>query len=230
MKKRNAKFFKAKNILKYKRIDNDITNAIRNQGYIELDKPIHNGYNAEWVLRGDILNRPNSIYTQEALDICKENVWSKNIDFKYKEYKTKKWYVQLPKLNPINKEKYETLSPTAKKYFYEDTYSIIKHFKYGFKDKFYRCTLSYELVVSITKSYITHRREHNNILYKMDAENEKMLYIVSNNNPWGGYGYKNGKFYNRVEDKSKKLKNKRDIVEIKKTYKTSDDKNKLLDI
>jgi hypothetical protein len=228
MKKRNAKFFKAKDILRYKRIDSDITNAIINQGYIELNKPIHNGYNAEWVLRDDILNRDDANSIQEALDVCKESIWSKNIDFKYRDYKTKKWVVRLPILRPINKEKYDSLNTSSKKYFYEDTYGVYRHWKYGFSDKFYKCTLTYELTIKITKAYITHRREHNNILYKMDAENEKMLYIASNYNPWGGYKYKYSKFENKIKNKRLALKAKRDITEIKKIYKSSDDKKELI--
>jgi hypothetical protein len=230
MKKRNTKFFKAKDVLKYKRIDNELHMAIINQGYIELDKPIHDGYYAEFLLRNDILNRKDSDAIQEALDICKERVWSKNIDFKYQDNKSKKWLILKPKLNSINKEKYETLSLSAKKYFYEDTYNVYKHWKYGFSDKFYRCTLSYELIISITKAYITHRREHNNVLYKMDAENEKMLYIASNYNPWGSYKYKYSKFENKKENKHLALKAKREIMDIKKTYKSSNDRDKLIDL
>jgi hypothetical protein len=204
----NKYFLREKQIIKLKIKDREISDAIRNQGYIELEKPIPHGFNAEWVLRDDILRRSDVSAYQEALDVCKDSIWCKDKSFKFRDYKTKKWYVRTPNLKKINKETYEKLSAQAQKFFIEDN-TDKKHWRYGFNDKAYRCTLSFELVVKVTQSYITHRREHDSILYQMDAENEAQLYRVSDGHPWGGYS--EGKFWHRVKLKKTKNQAKKEL-------------------
>lgn len=229
-KKRNDKFFKEKKLIALRMKDAEISAAIRNQSLVELDEPIHHGYNAEWVLRDDILKRDDAHVFQEALDACKGKIWNRNPEFKFKNTKTKRWEKVNPKLHKLNKVKYEALSPSAKKFFYETTKST-KYWRIGYNDKEYCCTLSYELVVKITKNYITHRREHDNVLYQMDAENEKMMYAVAgNNNPWGGNGYGNPKWYRKFENTKEKLKAARELVEVKKIYPNITKKKDLLDL
>lgn len=208
-KHQNKHFLREKKIINLKLKDREISKAIGNQGYIELEKPIPHGYDAEWVLRDDILRRSDAAAYQEALDASSRSIWCKDKSFKAKDYKTKKWFVQKPTLKPINKETYEKLSPTAKKFFVEDISKERKYWRYGFSDKYYICTLSYELVVKITQSYITHRREHDNVLYQMDAENEAQLYRVADGHPWGGYS--EGKFWHKMELKKEKTVAKKEI-------------------
>ena len=228
-KKRNKYFFKEKELIRLQTENAKIREAIRNQGLVELDEPIHNGYYAEWILRDDILRRDDAAVFQEALDACKERIWSRNPEFRVKNRKTKKWDKINPKLRTINKQKYEALSPSAKKHFVEDIFQSKRYWRYGYTDKVYRCTLTYELVVRISKAYITHRKEHDNILYQMDAENDKMMNIVSNGNPWGG-GSGNSKWYRKYENKKEKLAEERKIVDIKKSYPTITSKKDLLDL
>ena len=205
----NKYFLREKQIIKLKLKDREISDAIRNQGYIELEKPIPHGFEAEWVLRDDILRREDSAAYLEALNVCKSNVWCKDKSFKFRDYKTKKWYVKQPNLKKINKETYENLSPTAKKFFVEDTSNDKKYWRHGFSDKYYFCTLSYELVVEITQSYITHRREHDSVLYQMNAENEDQLYRIADGHPWGGYS--EGKFWHKMELKKEKTIAKKEL-------------------
>lgn len=226
-KKRNKYFFKEKEINRLKTKSSEINQAMRNQNLIELDEPIHNGYNAEWTLRADISRRDDAHVYQEALDACKGTVWSKRPDFRYKDYKTKRWMIRNPELKKLNKEKYEALSPSAKKFFFETT-KTTKYWRYGYSDKEYHCTLSYELVVKISKHYITHRREHDSTLYKMDSEIDYMLNIVSNGNPYPGSTY--SKFWRKHENKKEKLKAERRIVDVKKTYPNITKKKDLLDL
>lgn len=222
-KKRNKQFFKEKELIRLRMKDAEINDAIRNQGWVELDEPIHSGYYADWVLRDDILRRDDAAAYQEALDSCKKRIWGKTPEFKYKNRKTKKWETINPGLLHINKEAYEKLSPTAKKLFVEDIGRERRYWRYGFSDKWYICTLSYELVVKITKAFITHRKEHDGILYQMDAENEKMMnQVAGNGNPWGTHSYKN-RFWRQHENKRDKLEAERRIVDVVKTYKSSDE-------
>lgn len=226
-KKRNKYFIKEKELIKLQNAYNDVWKSIMNQSLVELDKPIHHGYDAEWVLREDILRRDDAMYFQEALDVCKGKIWSKNPEFKYKNSKTKQWEYVKPKMFHINKEKYDALSPQAKKLFYEDLFHN-KKWRYGFTDKWYKCTLSYELVMKVTKHFITHKKEHDNILYQMKAEIDKMMNIVSQHNPWGGHrGY--DKWYNRYLNRKEKLAEERKIVDVKKAYNIGD-KRDLLDL
>ena len=198
---------------------------IFNQGVIELEEPIHHGYNAEWILRNDIARREDANVYQEALDACKGKIWCKKKDFKFLNYKTRKWYVANPALKKINKAKYDALSPSAKKFFHEDISTKKNHF---YKDKDYICTLSFELVVKITKAYITHRTEHDGTLYKKKAEIEKQMYDISPN-PWG-YQRTGDKWWQRHQDRKAKLAEERKIVDVAKVYKTTGDKKDLLDI
>jgi len=221
-KKRNKHFWKEKQLIRLKMKDVEIHQAIKNQGWIELDEPLPNGYYAEWVLRADILRREDVAAFQEALDACKERIWNRNSEFRYKNKKTKKWEKINPKLKALQKEAYDKLSPSAQKFFYETT-DTQKYWRPGFSNKHYRCTLSYELVVKITKAFITHRREHDGVLYQMDAENEKMMYqVAGNGNPWGWRGDYSS-WWKRMENKKEKLKAEREIVDVVKKYKSSDE-------
>jgi hypothetical protein len=218
-KKRNKHFWKEKQLIRLRIKDGEINKAIRNQGWVELEEPIPNGYYAEWVLREDILRRSDAEAYQEALDACKEKIWSRNPEFRYKDKKTKRWVQVNPKLKDIKKEAYENLSPTAKKFFVENTGKERRYWRQGFSDKWYSCTLSYELVVKVTKAFITHRREHDGILYQMDAENERMMYqIAGNDNPWGGRNYRTDKFYNRMQNRKEKFAANRELREEFKGY------------
>lgn len=227
MKRRNEKFFKEKKIIGLKLAEKENREAIRAQGYIELEIPIHDGYNANYILREDILNREDADMFQEALDLCKKEIWCKNKSFRFKNHKTKKWEVWKPILKTINKSQYDSLSAGARRFFYE-TRIKNKHWRNGFSDKEYHCSLSYELKIVITKSYITHRREHDSILYQIDAEIEKELNKLTDGHPWGGYG-RHQTYWNRLVDKTKKLADKLDLTNIKKIYKGVNTKNDLLD-
>lgn len=201
LKKRNKYFVRDKALVRLRIEDKKLRDAIRNQNLIELDKPIHDGFTAEWVLRDDILNREDAHFFQEALDACKESLFSRREDFKFKD-RYNRWYTAKPKLKTINKEAYGALSVGAKKFYYE-TKVKSKHWQYGYSDMWYTCTLSYELVMKIKKHYKTHVKEHDEILYQMDSENEYMMNLVSNYNPWGGSSYMN-KFWRRHDYKQKK--------------------------
>lgn len=217
-KKRNKQFWKEKKLIRLRMKDREINEAIRNQGWIELDQPIHNGYYAEYVLRDDILRRDDAAVYQEALDACKEKIWGRNPEFKVKNKKTKRWEQIKPKLKDIKKEDYEKLSPSAKKLFFEST-KVNRNWRYGYSDKWYTCTLSFELVIKVTKAFITHRREHDGILYQMDAENEKMMYqVAGNNNPWGSSD-RSYRAYLRYDNRKEKLKAERDLRDEIKKYK-----------
>jgi len=199
MGKRNKHFHREKELQRLRDEDNLIFEAIRAQGWIKLDKPYHQGYTAKWVLRDDISRREDAKHFQHALDLCNKPVWSRNKDFRYKHPKTKKTQTLLPGLKSISKKKYESLPPQVKKLFRED-HSLI-NWSFGVNRVTYSCILTYELVVSTSKTYVTHRREHDAILYQREAEIEAKLYNLTDGHPWGNFG--DGKFWRRRALKAK---------------------------
>ena len=57
MKKRNKYYLREKEYLKLKNELYDLYSKQKDLGYVLLDKPIHDGYQARLVLRYDISNR-----------------------------------------------------------------------------------------------------------------------------------------------------------------------------
>ncbi len=210
MRRRNKHFLKEKEIQRLKNEGSLIHDAIHSQGWVKLDKPYHQGYNAKWVLRKDIARREDAEDFQRALDISNKTVWSRNKDFRYKNHKTKKVEILLPGLKPISKKQYESLPPQVRKFFRRDL-SSIQNWRYGFRDITYICILTYELVVLKTKTYVTHRREHDEVLYQREAEIEKRLYDLTDDHPWGNYG--DGKFWRRRALRMKKTIAKHELRE-----------------
>lgn len=220
-KKRNKYFLKEKALIRLKAEQNKLWEAKHNENLIELEKPIHDGYYAEYVLRDDILNRSDADVFQEALDICKSKVWCRNSNFITRDWRTRRMVKVDPVLHKINKEKYDSLSPSAKKLFVE-TLPPKRLWGFSINDKFYACTLTYQVVIKVTKAYITHRRERDGVLYSMIDEIESNMYNITPY-PWGKYRDFSGKFWRKHENKKEKFKAQREIVDKIKTYKTTHD-------
>ncbi len=225
MKKRNKHFWKEKQLIRLRMLEGENYDAQKNEGLVKLDEPIHHGYNSTWVLRNDIAKREDAHVFQEALDACNSVLWSKNKDFRYKSRKTKTWHIIKPKLKHLKKAEYEKLSPSAKKFFHEDTTHKKNYFH---RETAYKCVLSFELVTKITKSFITHRRIIDNVLLQERAEIQKAMYNISQN-PWGSSN-NYPKWYRKHELKKGKLAEERKIVDVEKVYKSGGNKNDLLDI
>lgn len=220
-KKRNKYFLREKQLIRLKKEDRKLWEAKRNENLIELEHPIHHGYYAEYVLRDDILRRADADVYQEALNICNDKIWCKNNNFLTRNWRTRKMVKVEPHLHTINKAKYETLSPSAKKLFVE-TLPPKRLWGISINDKFYACTLTYQLVIKVTKAFITHRRERDGELYSMIDETEKMMYRLTPY-PWGRYRDYSGKFWKKIQNKREKLHAQRDLGEKLKVYKATHD-------
>lgn len=182
---RNDKSNKEKEIIALKRKFDAIRNLKRNPEYVELPKPIHDGYIATYKLRDDILSRKDAEAYIAALNVCNANLWCENKDFKFLE--KKKWVKKNPTLRQINKATYDALPITAKRFFYETTIKD-KYWREGYRDTHYDCSLSYELVRIIKKDYITHRAVLDPNIQSEYSEIEARLNALTNGHPWGGYG------------------------------------------
>lgn len=182
---RNDKFDKEKQVKALMRRMDAIRRLKHSPEYVELEKPIHDGYIATYKLRDDILNRKDAEAYTSALNACNGTLWCDNKTFRYLE--KKKWVEKYPTLRKINKATYDALPIESKRFFYETTIKD-KYWREGFRDTQYDCSLSYELVRVIKKDYITHRAVLDpNVQSELD-EIEARLYTLTDGHPWGGYG------------------------------------------
>lgn len=185
----------------------DVRDAIWKQGWIELETPIHRGWNAEHVVRPDLARGKHGPALQEVLDVCGETIYSRRKDFKKKSYRTKKWIVETPGFHNISKKEYEKLSREAKGYFWYDDNP-----KYSRNP--YKCIVEkWKFEIKISKNYLTHYREHDEVLYQWEAELNAKIYGEYYGEVWGSYG--STAFWRNYEERKVRGKSKklcRDVV------------------
>lgn len=203
----NKYFLKSKTVRKIKEELDETRTTIYRQGLIELERPIHHGYNAYFDFREDISRREDIDIYREALDMCAVSVWSRDKEFMVKKWRTKKKEYLKPSLTDLREEDYIKLSEKAREFFrkvrlYRTGWGRVQFYEA------YRCTFTYELVIKIEKSFITHRREHNGILYQKKHELEKSLDIITDGHPYGkGYSV-----WDDIDKKQDVMKDKRQTI------------------
>jgi hypothetical protein len=91
----------------------EIKSQIKALGYRTLDKPIHHGYNAYFTLREDIAKRDDRLSWayQYFIDNFSTQPWSRTIDFKRKNKKSKE--VIKPEFIRISEKQYNSYVPWA---------------------------------------------------------------------------------------------------------------------
>ena len=204
--KRNKQEKEKKEILRLRTESWEISDAQRNQNWVEYDEPISYGWYAEYVLRADIERSPQAKVYQEILNVCGKRAWSRRKDFKYKEYKSKKWQVNNPGLRDINAKEYDNLSDKAKKYF------CLSYNPYGYRVE-YVCHLErWKLDIKKYKRFKTHYQEHDELLAQRDAEIDALFDGKYYGKGWRRYGcehywykYKNKKEKGESERKIRKI-------------------------
>ena len=152
--KRNKKTEKHKEFLRLEREMSANWEAQRKLGYKPLDKPIHHGYDAYWVLREDVSRRDDADRFQYILDTYGITVWCRKKDFKAWDYFYKREVDIKPGFKEITLREYEELNPWVKKFF--DSYT--KYTSWG-KSSYimYRVNIpDYFLIRKREKSYKTH--------------------------------------------------------------------------
>ena len=213
MKKRNKYFEKEKAVQEVKNLIEENWQNQRNQCWIELDKPIPHGYNGEWVLRDDIARSPEAEVLQHIIDKYGKVVWSRNKDFKTRSSRKgkNKWTDLRPGFKSIREDEYEELPRKVKEYFVEDT---------NYKSiwvKWYKPYIDpYKLVMKKSRSYITHYREHDEVLYQEMAELYARLDNLTDYHPYSGYCIP--KWYRKSERRKAKTKHRAENREIINTY------------
>lgn len=143
-----------------------------NQNWIELEKPVKNGYYKVWDLRDDIKNRDDAWVYYECIRLVGERVWHKDKTFKRKLRKGKYEYVS-PGFGYISDKVYETLLPAVKKHFVE---LGVYDRNYNHYYKRYKCIVhTYYFVEKVKPKWITHYREVDSVIEKKINEKRDEL-------------------------------------------------------
>lgn len=185
--KRNAKTEKYKAFLSKMRESDANWEAQSKLGYKPLEKPIHHGYDAYWVLRDDVARREDADKFQYILDTFGTTVWCKRKDFKVWNYQFKRLHDLNPSFREIDQKRYDNLSQWAQKFFY----SYEKQSNWGGATRtVYAVNIpSYFLVRKVVKSYNTHYKVLDEVLKQEEAEIDAQLDTT--------FYDEKGKYYNR---------------------------------
>jgi hypothetical protein len=182
----------------------------RNANWIELDKPYISGYYMYFDLRFDIKNRDDAWVFYECLEVVGNYVWHSNKTFKRKLSKGRYEYIR-PGFGAISEDIYRNLKPAVKKYFrvafpWSKVWNPFR--------PMYECTVpSYFFVEKIKPRWITHYKEHDELVEQMQAECHDKLY----NKYWkwyrhGPHGVKPyAQFHNRSDRRHSKQTIKRNM-------------------
>jgi len=142
-----------------------IWKLIDDLGYIELEEPIHHGYDSFFVLRDDISRRKDAPLLEDLLKNYTSVAWCRNKDFIVKR-RGKKEKIE-PSLVHVSVAAYLLFSPKKQEFF-------TKHFIRGWHSvrEVYCLNLPrHYYVIKKKKSYITHRKV-------MDAQLQSDLDLV----------------------------------------------------
>ena len=175
MKKRNKKYLQEKDFIRLKKAEVVNYTAQRNLGWVELEKPIHDGFTAKLKLRDDVANRQDAWVFQNILDnFGTESFARKLSDFRFNDRK-KRWLdpntYRRPHISEISEHTYLNLSTQEQKYFAN---SILG---YGWHASYYYCTVPdffYEVVYE--KHFRTKAQITDEILLQEEAEIEGEIF------------------------------------------------------
>jgi len=186
---RNRKYTIKKEIKRTLEQLHEIQRQMRNQSLVPLDKPYHRGYWVSYKLRSDILRSKDGETLSYILKNYTKPQFSIRKDRKVKYKSTKVQYI-FPEFIKLSERKFNELPENHKKYFVKLTSSTrVPYYYWVFSIQ------EWKLEITMKKHYVTHYKEHDEILYQIEDELTKKLYSLSSN-PWGyGNSY-------RYEDKT----------------------------
>lgn len=181
--------------------------AQRNLGYKPLDKPIHNGYDAFWVLRDDVSRRDDAYRFQHILDTYGTTVWCRRKDFKAWSYLHKREVDIKPGFKEITPREYEELNSWVKKFFEPYT----RYSRWGNNSSvMYRVNIpDYFLVRKRVKSYKTHYKVIDEVLLQEEAEIKAIIenqYFDEQRKYWDRHS--SGKWWRKYLNRKDRAHNK----------------------
>ena len=185
--------------------------ASRNLGEVKLDKPIRDGWFKHLVLREDVARRKDADVYQEIIDVAGRWIWGsdkKVADKKWLDTERKKKNWQWAGLAYITKDKYNVLSPKAKKFFVEYEWKWTPW--QGSLKRYYCLVPQHYYVPSYTRSYITHRKIVDSELHqRIDELSNRLLsnelYVLSDN----VYKEPGGLWWRKLEERRMRRKVKK---------------------
>jgi hypothetical protein len=206
--KRNAKTEKQKEFLRLRKEAAANWEAQRKLGYKPLDKPIHHGYDAYWVLRDDVSRRADADRFQYVLDNFGVSTWCRRKDFKTWCYHQKRIVDVNPSFKEIDQYRYDKLSPWVQKFFY----SYQKQNYWGGQTyTMYAVNIpSHFLVKKVVKSYKTHYKVIDEILKQEEAEIDARIeskFYKEQRKYWGHNGC--SKSWRKIYSKADRAHNKK---------------------
>ena len=149
--------------------------AQHNLGYIELDKPIRDGWFKSFRLRDDVARSKMAKVYQEVLDAVLQEIWGRE-----KKHADKKWRkffnrhhrnFQRPGVRRLGEKEYQNLSSKAQRCF-------IKRRRKGHRGyvNFYSCILPrYYFQITYRRAYITRWRVISPVLKSRETEIREIL-------------------------------------------------------
>lgn len=183
---KNTKHKDYKRYLALQEEESVLMGAIKDLGYVELEKPIHHGFNAYLTLREDVERRDDKVswLYQFFIDKFSSETWSRTKVFYYK--RKGKFHDNRPKFRRLTQKEYDSYLPWVQEHL-----QLRTEFNWGVEYTYYVPKIpEYYLVMKIKNSYITHRKV-------IDGELESKLSFVRDQisqlqevmNPWNERGY-----------------------------------------
>ena len=184
---KNTKHKDYKRLLALRRREDELDEAIKNLGYVELKKPIHHGFNAYLTLREDVAKREDRVagLYQYFIDNFASEPWSRLPVF-YTKSKRGKINDNRPKLRRLTQKEYDGFLPWVQEYLHKRT-----EYNWGNEYVYYVPYVpEYYLVMKIKNSYITHRKVVDGELESERAfVKDQRWQLEDKIKPWNDNGY-----------------------------------------
>jgi hypothetical protein len=167
---------KDKNYKEYLRLEAKLSenwDAQKALGYKPLDKPIHDGYQIEYVLRKDIAARDDAWMYQSLLDDFGMTKWCKDKSFEVYNKKTKHKEVIKPFIKIVYEREYEDWIAKFQAFWTRSP----KDDRTGwYNEVAYKCIVpEWYFDTKITKHYKTHYKVIDEVLLQEEAELEAQI-------------------------------------------------------
>jgi hypothetical protein len=200
---KNTKHKDYKRLLALREKEDELDKAIKNLGYVELEKPIHHGFNAYLTLREDVAKREDKVagLYQYFIDNFAPETWSRLPSF-YTRNKKGKVNDNRPKLRRLTQKEYDGFMPWVQEHLHKRT-----EYNWGNEYVYYVPYVpEYYLVMKIKNSYITHRKVVDGELESQRAfVKDQRWQLEENIKPWNENGY--SKFLKLIQ-KANRINNK----------------------
>ncbi len=184
---KNTKHKDYKRLLALRERESELDAAIRNLGYVELEKPVHHGYNAFLTLREDVAKREDRVagLYQYFIDNFAIETWSRTKEFYIKNKKGKVWDKR-PYLRRVTQKEYDGYLPWVQEHLHKRT-----EFVWGQEYSYYVPYIpQHYLVTKIKNSYITHRKVVDGELEReLRFVRDQLFYLRTIMSPYNETGY-----------------------------------------